>query len=269
MIEQQQSETATESGEESGEGLPTKDGFAGVSRSAVGIAELFGGVLVALGASVVGVVVLSIIDPSVTDANADDQSDGAALGLQAFAVLGFVLAPFAMTMLANRGGLADAARRLGLSRVPRRLLSTIAIAIPVYLLIAGLIAGLLEPNQDDIAESLGADENASLGIKIAAGVLIIGGAAIGEELFFRGLIFGGLRQRLSLWPAALISAVLFGLPHLPQGDLAVVLQLSVLGVILAWAYERSGALWAPIALHGLNNTLAFLVLIDVINLGGL
>lgn len=267
MTQRDQSETAAESG--SGGRLPSKRRYAGIPRSAVGIGELFGGVLVAIGASVVGVILISILDPSFTDANADQQSDGAALGLQAFAVLGFVLAPFAMTMLANRGGIGDAARRLGLGGPIRRPLSTIAIAIASYLVLAGLIAGLLEPNQEDIAETLGADENATVLIKIAAGLLIIGGAAIGEELFFRGLLFGGLRQRLPLWPAAVVSGVLFGLPHLPQGDLAVVLQLSVFGVILAWAYERSGALWAPIALHALNNTLAFLVLIEVINLGGL
>jgi membrane protease YdiL (CAAX protease family) len=37
-------------------------------------------------------------------------------------------------------------------------------------------------------------------------------------------------------------------------------QLAVLGVILAWVYERSGSIYPTIALHVLNNALAFAVL---------
>ena len=43
------------------------------------------------------------------------------------------------------------------------------------------------------------------------------------------------------------------------------IQLSVFGVILAWLYERSGTLWAPIIAHTINNTIAFVLLVtDVI-----
>jgi membrane protease YdiL (CAAX protease family) len=40
----------------------------------------------------------------------------------------------------------------------------------------------------------------------------------------------------------------------------VVLQLAVFGVILAWLYERTGSLWPTIAVHALNNALAFAIL---------
>jgi uncharacterized protein len=38
-------------------------------------------------------------------------------------------------------------------------------------------------------------------------------------------------------------------------------MLSVLGMLLAWLYERTGSLWAPITLHAVNNALAFTVLV--------
>ncbi len=244
--------------------LPTEPSYIGVPRSAVGWLEIGGAILVVLGASIVGFILISLVDPSLLDANTEDESDGAALGLQAFTVLGFIGAAFGATMIANGGGGADAARRLGLGRFGPRILTTIAMAVGLYLIAGLLINAVFNPTQEDIAETLGAGDGAPLLVTVAAGVLIIGGAAISEELFFRGLLFGGLRQRLSLWPAALISGVIFGLPHLPTGDLAVVLQLSLFGVILAWAYERTGVLWTAIALHAMNNTIAFLVLIDVL-----
>jgi len=125
-----------------------------------------------------------------------------------------------------------------------------------------VLTALLQPEQEDIAKSLGADSDSALLITIIAGILIAPVTAFCEEVFFRGLIFGGLRQRLSLWPAAVASGLIFGLLHLTAGDVGVALQLSILGVIFAWAYERSGSLWVPISLHLLNNTIAFISLIS-------
>ncbi|HKJ36457.1 MAG TPA: type II CAAX endopeptidase family protein [Solirubrobacterales bacterium] len=240
--------------------LPTRAGYLGIPTSRIGGIEIIGGVFWAIGVSVVGLLLLSAIDASATDPDLD-QPDGIKLAVQAFGVLGFVSAAIGMTMLANRGGFADALRRLGALGPAARFASTFFLALVIYVVAAGIVAGILQPEQEDIAENLGADKDAAAIVTVLAGVLIIGGAAIGEELFFRGMLFGGLRQRLPLWPAAAISGLLFGLPHLPQGDLAVVLQLSIFGAVLAWAYERSGTLWVPIGLHGLNNTLAFYLLV--------
>lgn len=234
---------------------------AGVAASAVRAPGLVGAVLWAVGVSVLGVALLSAIDPSVADPGLE-QPDGIALAIQAFAVLGFVSAAIGVTMIANRGGPSDAIGRLGLLARARRPWGTLGLSLLLYLVVVGLVAALLDPQQEDIAENLGAEKGAPAAVIVAAGLLIIAGAAIGEELFFRGLLFGGLRQRLSLWPALLISGLIFGLPHLPQGDPAVVLQLSLFGVILAWAYERSGSLWVPIAFHAMNNSIAFYVLVS-------
>lgn len=247
-------------GAEPSDRVPAREGYVGVPRSRIRVPELIGAVLWAIGVSVIGLIVLSLFDSSITDPDAE-QSDGVALAIQAFAALGFISAAIGMSMIANRGGLRDGLRRLGLFGRGRRVLGSFGLALLFYVIGVALIAALLDPQQEDIAENLGADEDAAALVIVAAGVLIIGGAAIGEELFFRGLLFGGLRQLLPLWPSLLISGVLFGLPHLPQGDLAVALQLSLFGAILAWAYERSGTLWLPIGMHALNNTIAFYVLV--------
>jgi membrane protease YdiL (CAAX protease family) len=92
-------------------------------------------------------------------------------------------------------------------------------------------------------------------------LLIIVAAPISEEIFFRGLMFTGLRRRLSLWPAAAITAILWAALHYTGPEsIGVVPQLAVLGLLLAWLYEYTGSLWPPILMHAVNNGLAFAIL---------
>ncbi len=77
-------------------------------------------------------------------------------------------------------------------------------------------------------------------------------APIAEELFFRGVLQTVLlRVFTRRWIAIAVSAVLFGLVHLPQPD--SVPALILLAVLLGYAYERTGSLVAPILIHALFN----------------
>ena len=77
---------------------------------------------------------------------------------------------------------------------------------------------------------------------------------LGEELFFRGIIYRYLRKFNSK-VAIIGSALIFGLIHmnLTQGIFAF-----FAGILLATAYERTGSLLVPIMMHMLNNSLAVL-----------
>lgn len=79
---------------------------------------------------------------------------------------------------------------------------------------------------------------------------------LAEELLFRGVFFGGVRQRLPFIPAALATTALFTIVHEPQAWPGVF----VLGFGLALARERTGTLWAPIAAHATVNGLPLLLL---------
>ena len=114
------------------------------------------------------------------------------------------------------------------------------------------------PSSRTSPRDLGVDESTLAAI--AGGILIVVLAPISEEIFFRGFFFGALRTRLTLWPAAAISATVFGLLHLSSGDLSVVPPLIVLGLLLAWLYEYNGSLGPPIMLHMINNAIAYSVL---------
>jgi len=78
-------------------------------------------------------------------------------------------------------------------------------------------------------------------------------APIGEELFFRGVLFRSLRDRHGFLGGALGSGFAFGLIHyIPGPALDSLLLMSVMvftGLGLAYIYERRGSILAPIAAH--------------------
>lgn len=92
-------------------------------------------------------------------------------------------------------------------------------------------------------------------------------APIAEEVFFRGVVFNALRREGGRRWAYLGSSVLFAIIHL---SLVAVLPLFLLGLALAWVYERTNNLLAPIAMHAVVNAIsvafALLVRFDVIRL---
>jgi membrane protease YdiL (CAAX protease family) len=91
------------------------------------------------------------------------------------------------------------------------------------------------------------------------GVLaVVVAAPLGEEVFFRGFLFGSLRGRMGFAPAAAISATAFALFHVTP--LLVVLMFFV-GVALAWLYERRGSLVAPIGAHAMFNVIGYTLLL--------
>ncbi len=84
---------------------------------------------------------------------------------------------------------------------------------------------------------------------------------LGEETLMRGYLYSGLRSRLKFWPAMLITSLLFGAAHLSTGVSGALwaagVDTFILSAVLVTLRERTGALYAPIMVHGLNNLVAF------------
>lgn len=81
-------------------------------------------------------------------------------------------------------------------------------------------------------------------------ILLLFGA-VGEEMLFRGYGFQVLVRGIGPFATVLPVAVLFGLAHsqnLNFGPLAL-FNTILWGVVLGFAYLRSGDLWLPIGLH--------------------
>jgi hypothetical protein len=108
-----------------------------------------------------------------------------------------------------------------------------------------------------IASEAGLPSSSVLSI-IAVNAVLIG---VSEEVMFRGVLLGALRQRLSLWIAIVVSSLLFGLVHVANvlltGNLKIASLQAVsaflLGMFFAILRLRTGALWPPIVIHVLWN----------------
>jgi len=91
---------------------------------------------------------------------------------------------------------------------------------------------------------------------VVLGVSVIVFAPFCEELFFRSLIYRGLRHARSIATALLVSGLLFGAFHF---SLSVLLPFAGVGVLFAWANDRTGSLWTSIIAHALFNGVAFTI----------
>jgi membrane protease YdiL (CAAX protease family) len=92
-------------------------------------------------------------------------------------------------------------------------------------------------------------------------------APVAEEAFFRGVVFNAWRREAGRRWAFFGSAALFAAIHL---SLLSLLPIFLLGLGLAWVYDRTKSLLAPMVMHGTVNgisvALALLVRFDVLRL---
>ncbi|MGZ4936023.1 MAG: CPBP family intramembrane glutamic endopeptidase [Halobacteriota archaeon] len=146
---------------------------------------------------------------------------------------------------------------LGLTtkKVPRALLFGVAGFVVAF--IAAAVVGYpveqlfgVDPTQQALSQT--ATEPGLLPIVFVSGAII---APIAEEIVFRGYLYKAFRDRFKPGYAILLSAALFSIIHL---EWRAALSLFVIGIVLAYVYEKTGNLMAPITLHILNNAVAFL-----------
>jgi membrane protease YdiL (CAAX protease family) len=164
--------------------------------------------------------------------------------------LGFLLVPFALASMRGSTSIQESLRRLGFRRFKRSAFGWMALTFVLYLAFTIFYSLVItEPKQKDIAESFGPT--------IVQVLLIVIAAPIAEETCFRGMLFGGLREKLPRLAAALICGLVFGALHALTGVTAVP-PLIVFGFLLALLYERTGSIVPGILLHMINNSIALL-----------
>jgi membrane protease YdiL (CAAX protease family) len=203
-----------------------------------------GGVLIALGIGIVMGVPAAIIGTE-----DGELTNFGNVGVQLATALGFLLVPMAIAGMNGASG-DEILRRLGVRPFRPSAFKWMAAAIGAYLLFATFYSlVIVEPEQKDIAEGFGA-----VPVQV---LLIVFAAPISEEVCFRGMLFGGLRERLPRIPAALLGGLVFGGLHALTG-ISAVPPLIVFGFILCLLYEKTGSIVPGILLHMLNNSVALL-----------
>jgi len=82
------------------------------------------------------------------------------------------------------------------------------------------------------------------------------GAAVTEELLFRGILFRWLEQFGGSWVALLLTSAFFGAAHLNNPNASWIAAVGIAfeaGVMLGAAYMLTRSLWLPMGLHAAWN----------------
>lgn len=109
-------------------------------------------------------------------------------------------------------------------------------------------------NLSDISDSYQATVEAFYASSLPVQIIVLGILMpMSEELVFRGLLFKRLRERGTYLQSALYSALVFGFMHM---NLVQMTYGFVLGMMLAYFYEKYGSVKAPIAAHIAMNLLS-------------
>ncbi|MBX4188835.1 CPBP family intramembrane metalloprotease, partial [Candidatus Saccharibacteria bacterium] len=131
-------------------------------------------------------------------------------------------AGLAIRMVRSRGlGLSV----IGLGRRPKvNDLWRAAIAFVAFyalLIAAGVILSLFSPDINNEQQNLGFTNIDTGWENILAFISLVIIPPLGEETLVRGYLFSGLRKAWRLWPAVLVTSLIFGAAHLELGSLSL------------------------------------------------
>lgn len=131
------------------------------------------------------------------------------------------------------------------------------LAIVIYsVVLQAAGAGAAVPKQDQLDQLF-----SNPAILPLAGFATVIMAPIAEEIFFRGFIFAGLIRPLGVVGAMLVSGFIFGAFHIQSVDsIGLLLPFTLVGMLFAWLYYRTGSILPNMGAHFLFNLISFVAL---------
>lgn len=187
-------------------------------------------------------------------ADLDNSPAGIDIGLTVFQNVALFGAAYVFARMLSRPRGED----FGLRR-PSKFWMTVGLLVAVwicFLIFAAVWAVIIGgTDESDLPDRLGVEDSTVNLLAVTFLVTVV--APVGEELFFRGFFFGTLRNWRGVWPAALITGLVFGAIHLGSAPATALVPLAVLGLGLCLLYAWSGSLYPCIVLHSFNNVIAF------------
>jgi membrane protease YdiL (CAAX protease family) len=232
-------------------------------RPVVGIVAVLVGMVIVLPILAIPVLVVGVLVQSGTDGFLEALGDAAAFETVTPAGLLYLNVTLGLLILWTWGvvRVLHQMRPRWLSSVVPKLrwkFLLVCFGISVVALFAQLVVGMLVPQ--DANPDVAASVNELTGTTLALGLVILLTTpfqAIGEEYLFRGYLLQATGSLVrNRWVAIVLTALLFATAHL-QFDPPLFFDRFMFGLVAAWLVIRTGGLEAGIALHVLNNYLAF------------
>lgn len=188
---------------------------------------------------------------------------GESQSLNIFVVASFefiLLIPIAIVFLVRRTSWIE----LGLRRFDRNVLALgcgLLVIVYVLVIVNNLLMMALGviTQADVITELLGEIDSPFLFAFVTAIV-----APITEELFFRGFLFKGFRDKYGWVNALMFSSIIFALFH---GQIATLIPTFLLGALFSYMYQRTESVYPGVILHFAVNSMGVCVLLTASQFG--
>jgi len=149
-------------------------------------------------------------------------------------------------------------------------LAGFAVYIVLYLVLVNVAQNLFPSLNVNQKQDLGFQNVSGTGNLTLTFISLVVLPPIVEETVFRGFMFTGLKTKLRWGWAALLTSVLFAVPHLLEsgqsGSLLWVAGIDTftLSLVLCYLREKTDSLWPGILLHALKNGIAFVALYHIL-----
>jgi CAAX protease family protein len=211
------------------------------------------GLIAAFGAALMGALVIGVAG-AIAGSDFDDPTPAVNITATVVQDLCLIVAALLFAGLAGR----PLPSQFGLRPThPWRALGWMAVAFVAFYAFTVVWVAIVggDPNDEKLPDELGADDSTFALLAVAFLVSVV--APVAEEFFFRGFFYGALRNWRGVWPAALITGLVFGGIHAGSADAEFLAPLAFFGFALCLLRERTGSLYPCIVLHCANNSLAF------------
>ena len=134
-----------------------------------------------------------------------------------------------------------------------------ALMLPAALIGRAVFRHAPDPSNPVIPQLVGASGVGTI-------LLLVGLASVAaplvEEVLFRGVLYQAARLKLGVWPAIVVTGLVFGFAH-PVG-VAEMLAIAVLGGVFAWMAETRKSLLPSMFAHCLQNLSTTLLLLFIL-----
>ncbi len=225
-----------------------------------GAVDVLGAFVVAQVASFVAIVVFASAKGIATeDFTTDSLSIGEVALLQVPLWIGLLGVPLLSTWRRGNGPVRDLGLRSSFRDAPIGLAIGVAcqfVLVPLVTLPVFLLTDVDQEELEAPARDI-TDKATGLGVLVLVLVVVVG-APIAEEVFYRGFLQRTMARTLPIWPTMVITAVLFGASHFQALQFPA---LAAFGLVLSVIAHRTGRLGMNIWAHvGFNATTVVLLL---------
>lgn len=229
------------------------------SRPRWGVRHALGTFLAAQVLSALGVAIFVAVK-GIDASDLDQVSIGETALLQIPLWAGLLGLPLLVTTILGSGPVRELGLRMRRSDAPLGLLIGLAsqfVLVPLVTLPILLLFDIESSRLEEPAREL-TDRATGAGVALLVLVVVIG-APVAEEVFFRGMLQRALARRLSLAPTVLLTSVTFGISHFQLLQLPALIAFgAVLSVIVHRRGDLGMAIWAHVGFNAATVTVLLL-----------